>query len=52
MANQERIERWESAFPFLREMSADDRDLAVRSAHFPTLDADAIAYELDGDCAN
>lgn len=52
MASQEQIARWEAVFPFLRAMSADDRDLAERSVHFPTLDAEAIAYELDGDCAN
>ncbi|WP_261404314.1 Crp/Fnr family transcriptional regulator [Chenggangzhangella methanolivorans] len=52
MATQAQVDRWEAVFPFIREMSEEDRALALRSVHFPTLDADAIAYELDGDCAN
>jgi hypothetical protein len=32
-------------------MPEDDRALALCSVHAPTLDADAIAYELDGDYA-
>jgi CRP/FNR family transcriptional regulator len=52
MATQAQVDRWEAVFPVIRQMSEDDRALALRSVHFPTLDADAIAYELDGNCAN
>lgn len=52
MAHQERIDRWEESFPFLQAMSSDDRRLALQSAHFPTLETDAIAYEREADCLN
>ncbi|GLK76518.1 Crp/Fnr family transcriptional regulator [Methylopila jiangsuensis] len=46
------MDRWESTFPVLREMAADDLSFARANVQFPTLEAEAIAYEFEADCPN
>lgn len=52
MARAEQIDLWEQRFPFVQALAADDRRMAHDAVAFPTLEPDAIAYELDGDCPN
>lgn len=52
MARAEQIERWEERFPFLQTLSAPHLQAAREAVAFPTLEADAVAYELDGACDN
>lgn len=52
MARQETMDRWEATFPVLREMSVDDLSFARANVQFPTLEAEAIAYEFEADCPN
>ena len=52
MAKTEKIERWEERFSFLKAVSAADLKIARDAVHFPVLEADAVAYELDGECPN
>ncbi|MCX4194715.1 Crp/Fnr family transcriptional regulator [Methylobacterium organophilum] len=52
MTDAQKVERWIDRFPLLRALSPAHLQIARGTVHFPVLDAGAIAYELDGECAN
>jgi len=52
MRSAHQIERWIERFPLVRDFSASHLQIARGTVHFPVLEAGAIAYELQGACAN
>ncbi|AWI88417.1 MULTISPECIES: Crp/Fnr family transcriptional regulator [Methylobacteriaceae] len=46
------VERWIERFPLIKGFSAAHLQIARGTVHFPILEAGAVAYELDGACAN
>ncbi|KQQ45164.1 Crp/Fnr family transcriptional regulator [Methylobacterium sp. Leaf125] len=52
MQNAHQVERWVERFPLVRDFSASHLQVARGTVHFPVLEAGAIAYELQGACAN
>ncbi|GLS42602.1 Crp/Fnr family transcriptional regulator [Methylobacterium brachythecii] len=52
MPEPHQIERWIERFPLLKNFSASHLQIARGMVHFPVLEAGAVAYELDGACAN
>ncbi len=51
MTDAQKVERWIDRFPLLQALSPAHLQIARGTVHFPVLDAGAIAYELDGECA-
>jgi CRP/FNR family transcriptional regulator len=52
MRSAHQIERWIERFPLVQDFSASHLQIARGTVHFPVLEAGAIAYELQGACAN
>jgi CRP/FNR family transcriptional regulator len=52
MQSAHQVERWIERFPLVRTFSASHLQIARGTVHFPVLEAGAIAYELQGVCAN
>ncbi|TXN07243.1 Crp/Fnr family transcriptional regulator [Methylobacterium sp. WL103] len=52
MQSAHQIERWIERFPLVRDFSASHLQIARGTVSFPVLEAGAIAYELQGPCAN
>ncbi|WP_246689418.1 hypothetical protein [Methylobacterium sp. WL19] len=52
MQSAHQVERWIERFPLVRGFSASHLQLARGTVGFPTLEAGAIAYELQDSCAN
>ncbi|TXM73779.1 Crp/Fnr family transcriptional regulator [Methylobacterium sp. WL12] len=52
MQTAHQIERWIERFPLVRNFSASHLQIARGNVHFPVLESGAIAYELQGACAN
>ncbi len=52
MTDAQKVERWIDRFPLLQALSPAHLQIARGTVHFPVLDAGAIAYELNGECAN
>lgn len=52
MPDGHQIERWVERFPFIKDFSAAHLHIARGSVRFPVLEPGAVAYELDGACAD
>lgn len=52
MPESPRIARWVERFPLIHRFSPAHRQLALGTVHFPVLEAGAVAYEVEGECAN
>ncbi|GEP00168.1 Crp/Fnr family transcriptional regulator [Methylobacterium haplocladii] len=51
MPDSHRIERWIERFPLIGNFSAAHLQIARGTVQFPVLEANAVAYELEGPCA-
>ncbi len=52
MPDSHQVDRWIERFPLIRNFSPAHLQIARGTVQFPVLDAGAIAYELEGECAN
>lgn len=52
MPDSHQVERWIERFPLIRNFSASHLQIARGTVQFPVLEANAVAYELEGPCAN
>ncbi|TXM95317.1 Crp/Fnr family transcriptional regulator [Methylobacterium sp. WL116] len=52
MRSAHQVERWIERFPLIQGFSASHLQIARGTVHFPVLEAGAVAYELQGACAN
>ncbi|TXM79389.1 Crp/Fnr family transcriptional regulator [Methylobacterium sp. WL69] len=52
MRSAHQVERWIERFPLIQCFSASHLQIARGTVHFPVLEAGAVAYELQGACAN
>ena len=52
MPDSRQVERWIERFPLIRNFSPAHWQIARGTVQFPVLEAGAIAYELEGECAN
>lgn len=52
MPDSHQIERYIERFPLIRNFSASHLQIARGTVHFPVLEANAVAYEREGPCAD
>lgn len=52
MPEHRKVERWIERFPLIRNFSPEHWQVARGTVQFPVLEAGAVAYELEGECAN